>query len=88
MTKRTFNIRYGNWPIKKAEVDAKLLDGDTMNVVRRAMGHAFPEQLKGEWKDHADCAVVLEKDNPGVWVGRRDYPTSKQKSEPFYILEV
>lgn len=87
---RTFNIRYNNLNIITAQVPAdKIKDADSMGIVRAAMGHAYMEQLKGNWTDDAeqDRVVVLDKDNPGVYVGRRLRPKSK-KDEPFYVMEI
>ncbi len=89
MLQRQFNVRYANWNPQVAKVPGeKLVGKDSMGIVRAAMGHAFMEQLKGDWKDGPDIKVVIDKDSPGVWVGRRLHPQTAKKEEPFYIMEV
>lgn len=90
MPTRTFIHRYANWAPKTVSIDAKLLEGLTADVlVRKVVGHAFMEQLKGDWQDGPNLVVVLEKSNPGVWIGRREKPQDKAaKAEPWYVLEL
>lgn len=89
MLQRQFNVRYGNWNPMTVKVPGEKLSGkDGLGLVRVVVGHAWPEQLKGEWKDAPDVKVLLDKDNPGVWVGRRQHPETAKKEEPFYVMEV
>lgn len=89
MLQRQFNVRYGNWnPIVAKVPGEKLAGKEGLDLVRIAVGHAFMEKLKGDWKDGADVKVLLDKNNPGVYVGRRQRPESGKKEEPFYVMEV
>lgn len=89
MLQRQFTVRYANWNPMTAKVPGDKLAGkDGLGVVRLAVGHAFMDQLKGQWSDGPDIKVVLDKDNPGVWVGRRQHPQTGKKDEPFYVMEV
>ena len=89
MAMRKFSIRYGNWNVMTAEVPAEKIEGAAgIDIVRAAVGHAFMDKLKGRWEDGDDIRVVLDKDNPGVWTGRREHPSSKKKDDTFYVMEV
>ncbi len=89
MLQRQFTIRYANWnPITVKVPGEKLKDLDSLGIVRVAVGHAWPDKLKYEWKDGGDIRVLLDKDNPGVYVGRRLHPETGKKDEPFYVMEI
>lgn len=89
MLQRQFTVRYANWnPITAKVPGEKLVGKAGIDIVRAAVGHAFNDKLQGVWNDGPDIAVVLDKDNPGVWVGRRQHPQTGKKEEPFYVLEV
>lgn len=86
---RNFKVRYANWsPIDVKVPEDKLVGRDGLGIVRVAIGHAWEDRLGGEWKDGPDIQVVLDKDNPGVWVGQRLHPQTGKKPEPFYVMEV
>lgn len=90
MLQRQFSVRYNNWTPVTVKVPGEKLANATkgIDIVRVAMGHAFMDQLKGMWSDGPDVQVVVDKDNPGVWTGRRLHPQTGKKEEPFYVMEV
>ena len=87
---RKFVARYANWnPITVEIEDKKLKNATGEEIVRHVVGTAFKDNLKGYWDDAPDRKVVVDKDNPGVWVGRRIRDVSKdKKDEPFYVMEL
>lgn len=90
MSTRTFIARYANWNPITVKIDSKKLQHENgEGIVRHVIGTAFQEHLKGYWADAPNRKVVIDKDNPGVWSGRRIKDQEKdKKDEPFYVMEV